>query len=564
MEDIRKRFERYKSIQYAITLILAASDTFENAVPKILKTLCESLQWSLAEFWMADRGANKLRFAEVWYKPSAKISEFVAQSRQISFSPGEGLPGSVWVNGKPSWIEDVVSDSNFLRAKIADEAGLRIAVGFPLVTVSAMNALLESVATEAGLHGAVGFPLRDGNEIVGVIVLFSNKIEKPDGELIGMFNVISIQIGQFIRLKQTEETLRRKIDFEKTVAKISTRFVNTLDFGNEISVSLADVGRLCKATRVCLFQFHNDRNSVAGEIDKTYEWCDEGIASNIQNLQEMYSATYTWLMENFNKGTMIYITDVSKITQGIASEKEILERLKIKSLLIIPVQVEEKLLGFISFDNVVAIDNLHEDNITLLYMIGEIVGSAIIRKQSESLIRHMAYHDPLTNLPNRLLFKDRLLMGIMQAKRSGRMLAVVILDLDIFKTINDSLGHHIGDLLLKIVAERLTRCVRGSDTVARTGGDEFSIILSDLTHMQNAAVVAWKILDVIKKPCLIEGHNIRTAASLGISIYPLDSHNIDDLIKMADKAMYYSKQSDGNTCHFYNSDMNKYVQAHKE
>lgn len=453
MEDIRKRFERYKSIQYAITLILAASDTFENAVPKILKTLCESLQWSLAEFWMADRGANKLRFAEVWYKPSAKISEFVAQSRQISFSPGEGLPGSVWVNGKPSWIEDVVSDSNFLRAKIADEAGLRIAVGFPLVTVSAMNALLESVATEAGLHGAVGFPLRDGNEIVGVIVLFSNKIEKPDGELIGMFNVISIQIGQFIRLKQTEETLRRKIDFEKTVAKISTRFVNTLDFGNEISVSLADVGRLCKATRVCLFQFHNDRNSVAGEIDKTYEWCDEGIASNIQNLQEMYSATYTWLMENFNKGTMIYITDVSKIIQGIASEKEILERLKIKSLLIIPVQVEEKLLGFISFDNVVAIDNLHEDNITLLYMIGEIVGSAIIRKQSESLIRHMAYHDPLTNLPNRLLFKDRLLMGIMQAKRGGRMLAVVILDLDIFKTINDSLGHHIGDLLLNVCGE---------------------------------------------------------------------------------------------------------------
>lgn len=474
------------------------------------------------------------------------------------------MPGRVWESGKPGWTADVLSDSNFLRAKIADTAGLRSAIGFPLITASAVNVLLESATVEAGWHGYAGFPARSESEVFGVIVLFSNKAENPDDELFGIFNIISIQIGQFIKLKQTEETLRRKVDFEKTVAKISTRFVNTLDFGNEISVSLADVGRLCKATRVCLFQFHHDGNGITGKIGKAYEWSDGGVASDIRNLQDMYSARYSWLMKNLNKGTMVYITDNSGVAQGIASEKEIMEKLRIKSLLIIPVQVEEKLLGFISFDNVVAIDNLHEDNITLLHMIGEIMGSAIIRKQSESLIRHMAYHDPLTNLPNRLLFIDRLQIGIMQAKRGGRMLAVVVLDLDTFKTINDSLGHHMGDLLLKVVAERLTRCVRGSDTVARTGGDEFSIILPDLTQVLNAAVVAQKILDVIDKPYLIEDHKIHTSASVGISIYPLDSHNIDDLIKMADRAMYCSKQAAGNTFHFYNSAMNKHVQAHKE
>ncbi|MFN3532913.1 MAG: diguanylate cyclase domain-containing protein [Candidatus Brocadia sp.] len=564
MEDVRKQFDLYRSTQYAISLVLAASDTFEDAVPKILKTMCESLQWSLAEFWIVDKGTNKLRLAEVWHTSSEKLSEFVVQSRQITFSPGEGLPGGVWVSGKPSWIVDIGSDPDFHRAKIADEAGLTTAIGFPLITASAMNALLESVTIEVGLRGAVGFPVRKEGEVFGVIVLFSNKAEKPDEELLRMFHVISVQIGQFIKLKQTEETLRRKINFEKTVAKISTRFVNTLDFSNEISDSLADMGRLCNATRVCLFQFHTDKNSVTEKIDRAYEWYDEGIISNIQNLQDMYSARYSWLMENLNKGTMVYITDVSDIAQGVAFEKEILEKSGIKSLLIIPVRVEEKLLGFISFDNVPDIDNLHEDNITLLHMIGEIMGGAIIRKQSESLIRHMAYHDPLTNLPNRLLFRDRLQIGIMQAKRGGRMLAVAILDLDTFKTINDSLGHHIGDLLLKVVAERLTRCVRGSDTVARTGGDEFSIILPDLTQVPNAAVVAQKILDVVDKPYLIEDHKIHTSASIGISIYPLDSHNIDDLIKMADKAMYYSKQSGGNTFRFYNIAMNKHVQAHKE
>lgn len=564
MEDVRKQFELYRNIQYAITLILAASDTFEDAAPKILKTLGEGLRCSLAEFWIVDRGTNKLRFAEAWYKLSEKISEFVAQGRHITFSPGEGLPGRVWESGKPGWTVDIVSDSDFIRAKIADAAGLRYAVGFPLITASAVNVLLESTANESGWHGATGFFARSESEVFGVIVLFSNKAENPDEELFGVFNIISIQIGQFIKLKQTEETLRRKIDFEKTVAKISTRFVNTSDFGNEISISLADVGRLCKATRVCLFQFHHDGNGVPGKIGKAYEWCDEGVASDIRNLQDMYSARYSWIMENLNKGTMVYITDDSGVTQGIASEKELLEKLRVKSLLIIPVQVEEKLLGFISFDNVVAIDDLHEDNITLLHMIGEIMGSAIIRKQSESLIRHMAYHDPLTNLPNRLLFIDRLQIGIMQAKRGGRMLAVVVLDLDTFKTINDSLGHHIGDILLKVVAERLTRCVRGSDTVARTGGDEFSIILPDLTQVLNAAVVAQKILDVIDKPYLIEEHKIHTSASIGISIYPLDSHNIDNLIKMADKAMYCSKQASGNTFYFYNSAMNKHVQTHKE
>ncbi len=564
MEKVRERFEQYRGIHYAITLILSASDTLENALPKILRALCERLQWSLAEFWMVDRRANKLRFAEVWYKSSEKISEFVRQGRQITFAPGEGLPGRVWASGKPGWFMDIVADPNFLRAKIANKAGLRTAVGFPLITASAMHSLVELTASEAGLHGTVGFSARNESEILGVIVLFSNKKEKPDEELIGIFNLVSIQIGQFIKLKQTEGTLRRKIDFEKTVANISTRFVNTLDFSNAISVSLSDVARLYKATRVCLFQFHNDRSSVTAKIDKAYEWHDDGVASNIRNLQDIYSARYSWLMENLDKGTMVYIANDCEIAQGIAGKKEILEKLRIKSLLIVPVRVEEKLLGFISLDNVVAIDDLHEDNITLLHMMGEIMGSAIIRKQAESLVKHMAYHDSLTNLPNRLLFMDRLQMGFMQAKRNGRILAVLCVDLDKFKSINDSLGHYVGDLLLKAVAERLIRCIRGSDTVARTGGDEFTIILPDLTHALDAAVVAQKVLDVIDKPCVIENYKVRVSASVGISIYPRDSHNIDDLIKMADKAMYCSKQSDRNTFRFYNNDMNTHVQTHKE
>ncbi len=223
MEDAGKKIELYRSIQYSITLILAASDTFEDAVPKILKILCESLQWCLAEFWIVDRKNHTVRFAEAWHKSSEKISEFVVQSRQIAFSPGEGLPGRVWASGQPCWIGDIGSGSHFPRSKIADTAGFTTAVGFPLVAASAVNVLLESATIEAGWCSAAGFPPRNENEIFGVIVLFGNKPEKPDEELFGIFTIISMQIGQFIKLKQTEETLRRKIDFEKTVARVLLR-----------------------------------------------------------------------------------------------------------------------------------------------------------------------------------------------------------------------------------------------------------------------------------------------------------------------------------------------------
>lgn len=556
---VPEQFELYRNIQSTITLVLSACATIEEAMPKILKTLCEGLQWSLGEFWIVDRKTNILRFGEAWYSPSEEFSEYIAQRRQLTFLPGSGLPGRVWSGGKCIRIKDAVSDTNFQRAQIANTAKLTIAFGFPIMTVSDMRILWESVAANAGgLQGAFSSP--NENEIFGVITLFRDKGEQPDEELIKMVNLISIQIGQFVKLKQAEETLRRKIHFERTVAKISTRFVNVEDFDNTISTSLEDVGRLCKATRVCFFQFCDDnRNISTRKIDKTYEWYDKGVSSNIQNLQDMYSAMYPWLMENLLKGNMLYITDVSGIIQGAAFEKDVLEKQGIKSLLILPAQVEEKLLGFISFENVLTIDSWHEDDIALLHIIVEIMGSAILRKQTEAFIAHMAYHDALTNLPNRILFQDRLQIGVVQSKRSGKMIAVVVLDLDAFKDVNDSMGHHVGDLLLKEIAERLIRCVRGSDTVARTGGDEFSIILPDLSHESNAAVIAQKILIAVNKPYRLEDHEIRTSASIGISVYPLDSYDADELIKMADRAMYFSKQNGGNIYRFHSVNLNKHV-----
>lgn len=178
------------------------------------------------------------------------------------------------------------------------------------------------------------------------------------------------------------------------------------------------------------------------------------------------------------------------------------------------------------------------------------------RKQFERQLAHMAHHDALTGLPNRLLFKDRLDLALAQAHRSKERLAVMFVDLDRFKTINDTLGHATGDQLLKMAAERLQCCVREGDTVARFGGDEFAVILPNLAQSQDAAVVAHKICDVLQQHFKLEKHEVVATASIGIALFPDDDATADGLVKNADTAMYRAKKQGRNTYEFYTPDMN--------
>jgi diguanylate cyclase (GGDEF)-like protein len=261
-------------------------------------------------------------------------------------------------------------------------------------------------------------------------------------------------------------------------------------------------------------------------------------------------------MAKLRSGSVIHIPDVSGLPPDAAVEKELLERQGIKSLLVLQVYAEKKLVGFIGFDNVLTTSAWCEADIDLLQIMAEIIGVAIARKQTDALIRHMAYHDALTNLPNRILFQDRLQRALILTKRAGNLVAAMILDLDCFKTINDSLGHRAGDLMLKIVAERLTQCVREGDTIARTGGDEFAIILPDLFHAKDAALVAQKIIGTLCQPLHLDGHIIAATASVGISIYPSDTDNTEELVMKADIAMYQAKKLGKNTYQFFNPDIN--------
>ena len=173
------------------------------------------------------------------------------------------------------------------------------------------------------------------------------------------------------------------------------------------------------------------------------------------------------------------------------------------------------------------------------------------RKRMEKTIRDLAYQDHLTGLPNRLVLNDRLKMAIAHAQRKAQKLALMFLDIDQFKDINDTLGHRIGDILLKDIATRLKNLLRKTDTVARMGGDEFVILLPEITREENAIKIAEKILKTIQKPYVIENHKLFITTSIGIAFYPKDGEDVDTLMKNADFAMYQAKNKGKNNYQCY-------------
>ncbi len=182
------------------------------------------------------------------------------------------------------------------------------------------------------------------------------------------------------------------------------------------------------------------------------------------------------------------------------------------------------------------------------------------RKRIEERHRHLAEHDFLTDLPNRVLFLDRLHQALAAARRQHTKVAVMFVDLDRFKGINDSFGHHVGDAVLKEVAARLTGCVRGVDTVSRQGGDEFVVILADIGGADQAAHVAGSVMQAVAQPVQHgDGIKVSLSVSIGISIYPGDGEDLDTLLKHADIAMYHAKQNGRNAFSFFNAEMNAHV-----
>jgi diguanylate cyclase (GGDEF)-like protein/PAS domain S-box-containing protein len=345
----QKRAERRLRMEHAVTRVLAEAESTQAGLKGVMRAICEAEGWDCARVYLIDEHAGVLRFSEAWGIDHEGVSNFIERTRDMVFTPGQGLAGHAWQTGEPVWSGDISADPRAIRR----------------------------FASSYGMRGSFVLPLVSAGKTLGVVAFASRVVREPDARLLEAAGVVGSQVGQFL-----------------------------------------------------------------------------------------------------------------------------------------------------------------------------------IRKQAEEAVRFVATHDALTKLPNRVMFAQRLEHALSQAARHGRRLAVLFIDLDRFKIINDTLGHDVGDALLREVARRLSESLRASDTVARLGGDEFVVLLEELSDPMYVTAVAHKLLAALAQPVILEAREYHVTASIGASAFPDDSADAQALLKNADIAMYRAKEQGRNTFQFYSAQLN--------
>ena len=277
-------------------------------------------------------------------------------------------------------------------------------------------------------------------------------------------------------------------------------------------------------------------------------WADSSFADNFE-----YSLQGTPCANVINQRICLYPRGVA----ALFPDDKMLAQMGVESYLGIPMfNSQHQPLGLlVVLDDKPLSENAATESI--LGIFAARAGAEVERMRSERHILYMAHHDALTGLPNRNLLLDRIEQALIRLQRRNGQAAVLFIDLDHFKIINDSLGHEIGDLLLKEVASRIMSSIRHEDTVARQGGDEFIVLLPDVPHAHEAGAMGEKLLNVLMQPYQIKGKELYTSASIGIAVFPEDGTDVNTLLKNSDTAMYHAKQAGRNNYQFYAGQMNQ-------
>ena len=371
---------------------------------------------------------------------------------------------------------------------------------------------------------------------------------------IGLF-IIAILIASYInkiyiyKLKENAEQL----ELQKLISEISTDFisVNQLNLDEKINGMLDRCGKFLKSGRIYVVLFGLEDNA----INYVYQLNNGEIGPKVEIIQNQFINEYPWLMNQIMCNEKVCIDNLEMLPKEALKEKQKFETEDIKSFVAIPFSCDKKVLGFLGFRSESFINEWYDSRISFLKILANVLTDALAKVNAEKEINCMAYYDYLTKLPNRVLFKDRVDQAIYLANRNEKIIALVFLDLDSFKNINDTLGHELGDELLKEVAEKLLKYVRKSDTVSRFGGDEFLIMINNNKKLEDIIKIVDNIMDMFNSPFILKEQEFFVTASAGIAIYPTDGNNTETLIKNADIAMYSAKDKGKNQYVVCSSDM---------
>ncbi|HWW92443.1 MAG TPA: PAS domain S-box protein [Vicinamibacteria bacterium] len=575
----KQRADRRLATQFAITRLLTEAPTVRAAAPRLLQTLCEGLEWDLGELWRVDADAHALRPEARWPASVVGATGKDAARSDEAIARGEDLPGQVWESGRYVWLD------------------------------ATAGTLGRTRAAAAGFQAALACPLRVDKEMVGVLALYSRESRALRQEIIDIVSDISSRIGQFMERERTLEGLWRlqkavetvKVGVTITDAAGRILYTNPAEaamhgygpqelIGKHVrsfmppqwrpaSGQPAEMGSWRRETvnvrrDGTIFPVQLISDAVLGPDGRTIaivtcseeiterKRAEEALRSSEERYRLLFERNLAGVYRATLDGRLLECNEAFARILGYSSRDEVLAhsawdlffnredreafvaRLKEKgSLTNFEVRIRRR--------DGTSLWALENETLIPGKDGADLVEGTIIditeRKVAEEKIEFHAYHDPLTGLPNRMFLKDRLHLALAQARRSGRGFAVLWLDLDHFKEINDTLGHGVGDRILQDVAARLRDCVREEDAVARLGGDEFLLLLVSVRQKDEAALVAKKILSRVGEPFRVDGHELHVTTSAGIALFPQDGEDAGTLLKNADGAMYQAKEHGRNS-----------------
>ena len=341
------------------------------------------------------------------------------------------------------------------------------------------------------------------------------------------------------------------------VSQISSEMItiNQDNYEDKIEKFLDIIGKLYNMDRLSVMKLSSDRLTISHEI----EWVAPGIERIIGKVKTVVLADDYWWNEQLESCRMIVLSNVDSLKPEQSNGKIIMQSLNIKSLLSIPIVMNDIFYGFLIANCVNDYETWRDDEKRMMTVLANILGDAYLKLEKEKEITHMAYCDALTGLPNRILFNEKLKENVEKSKIHKINLAVLFIDLDSFKSVNDTMGHESGDALLTQIADNLKRAVTQNEFVARFGGDEFIVLITRFSNMEQLNDRAQKIMEVLNTPISVNNQDFYVTASAGIALYPDDGENGETLVKNADLAMYEAKNLGKNHFMFCNAGMKEVV-----
>ena len=356
--------------------------------------------------------------------------------------------------------------------------------------------------------------------------------------------------------KNAESELMQRDRLLQSVAEATTHLLENVAYEAAIDEAIAKLGSASGADRVCISANHYQSPNEELFSSLQFEWVRDPQLSLLQTAHRYNQSFVSSPLKHWYSDLSEEKSIRGKIESFSEPEQLLLRRENIQDILAIPIILEKRFWGFIELHHCSPSRTWSVQDESIVFAMAASISAALQRQQTEKIIHHQAFHDALTNLPNRILFEERLVLALDEAQHSESQVSVMFIDLDRFKRINDTLGHTIGDQLLCTIANRLQANIPMGACVARWGGDEFTLLLPHIDSQEEVTEVAEQLIESIKRPCVIGPHTLFIGASIGIACFPEAGSEAEVLLQNADVALYRCKEQNSSGYEIYDASMN--------